>query len=80
MHIDFHTHIFPPEFSADRSRYVEADATFGKQVTELERGQRPTLLAVDDDIPAGVERLIQPPSGAVERLSAGLVASNFENR
>ena len=29
MVIDFHTHIFPPEFSVDRIRYVDADATFG---------------------------------------------------
>lgn len=29
MVIDFHTHIFPPEFSVDRIRYIDADATFG---------------------------------------------------
>lgn len=29
MIIDFHTHIFPPEFDAGRTRYVQADTTFG---------------------------------------------------
>lgn len=29
MIIDFHTHIFPPAFSANRARYAKADATFG---------------------------------------------------
>ena len=29
MLIDFHTHIFPPDFGAHRARYVRADATFG---------------------------------------------------
>jgi len=29
MLIDFHTHIFPPEFSANRTRYIDADSTFG---------------------------------------------------